>query len=292
MTPTNEPRARVIEANGLAHNVLEWDNARADTTVVLLHGFLDLAWSFERAALKLAARYHVVAPDFRGHGDTGWVGPGGYYYFPDYAADLARVLPAVTRARVFLVGHSMGGTVATYYTGAYPERVQKLALLEGVGPPDSDPNDAPARFLKHVQTVDELRAKQLRTLSSIAAATARLKEIYPRLDSEWAERLAEKATKPAPNGPPGHRIWKHDPLHRTRSPLLFSEAQYAAYIHRIRCPVLLVNGAESDIKFLHRKERHALYPNPQVRTLARAGHMMQLDQPETLADLLLEFFAG
>lgn len=290
MTQSNiDPRSRTIDANGLQHHVLEWDTADTDTTVVLLHGFLDLAWSFERTARKLAPNYHVIAPDFRGHGDTAWVGPGGYYYFPDYTADLARVLPALTRGRVFLVGHSMGGTVATYYTGTFPERVQKLVLLEGIGPPANKPEEAPARMLKHVQTVDEARAKPPRPLASIAAATARLRQIYPKLDEQWAARLAEKATRAAHDGP--GRLWKHDPLHRTRTPLLFHEAQYEAFIRRIACPVLLVDGADSDLPFLHDPRRQQLYPNARHRTLAGAGHMMQLDQPDALADILLDFFA-
>ena len=291
MTQPVEPIARTIEANGLRHNVLEWDIAGADTTVVLLHGFLDLAWSFEHVALKLAPRYHVIAPDLRGHGDTDWVGAGGYYYFPDYTADLARVLPALVRKRVYLVGHSMGGVVATQYTGTFPERVQKLALLEGTGPPGGNLADAPARMLKHIETVDEARARGIRPLDSLAAATERLRQIYQRLEPAWAARLAEKATRPAPDGPPGGRIWKHDPLHRTRSPLIFLLPLFEAFIKRIACPVLLVNAAESKFTFLHDPERQALFPNARVRTLADAGHMMQLDQPEALADMLLEFFA-
>lgn len=289
---SNEPRERVIEANGLRHHVLEWDVAGADITVVLLHGFLDLAWSFERVALELAPRYHVIAPDFRGHGDTGWVGAGGYYYFPDYTADLARLLPRLWRKRVCLVGHSMGGSVATQYAGTFPDQVHKLALLEGIGPPDGKPEDAPERLRKHIQTVDDVRAKSLKPLPSIAAAAERLREIYPRLDPAWAERLAEKATRPASDGPAGSRLWKHDPLHRTRSPLLFNLAQFQAFIARIHCPVLLVNGGESDLSFLHNPARQRLYPNARVQALPGAGHMMQLDRPEALADMLLEFFAA
>src|SRR5690606_24124500 len=218
-------------------------------------GFLELAWSFERVAQRLAPRYHVLAPDFRGHGDSGWVGAGGYYYFPAYTADLARLLPRLTRARTFLVGHSMGGTVATYYAGTFPERVHKLALLEGIGPPGTSPEDAPARLLEHVRTVDAVRAKALRPLPSLAAAAERLRRAYPGLDPAWSERLAAKATRPAPDGPPGSRLWKHDPLHRTRSPLLFSEAQFAAFCRRIACPVLIVDGADSDVRFAHDPER-------------------------------------
>lgn len=291
MSAASEPREHVIEANGLAQHVLEWDRRESDATVVLLHGFLDLAWSFERVAARLAAHYHVIAPDFRGHGDSGRVGAGGYYYFPDYTADLARLLPRFTRARTLLVGHSMGGTVATHYTGAFPERVHKLALLEGIGPPGGKPEDAPARLLEHVRSVDELRAKQLRPLPSLAAAAERLRRAYPGLDAAWAERLAEKATRPAPGAPPGSRFWKHDPLHRTRSPLLFSEAQFAAFARRIACPVLIVDAADSGIRFAHDPERKSLYPNARQRRIEGAGHMIQLDRPEALAAVLLEFFA-
>ena len=123
------------------------------------------------------------------------------------------------------------------------------------------------------------------------AAADRLRQIYQRLDPVWAERLAEKATRPAPDGPPGSRIWKHDPLHRTRSPLVFLLPMLEAFVNRIACPVLLVNAADSKFSFLHDPERQALYRDAQVRTLPDAGHMMQLDQPERLADMLLEFFA-
>src|SRR5712691_4431294 len=104
------PIERTIEANNLRHHVLEWSpDATSEATVVILHGFLYLACSFERVAVKLARHYHVIAPDFRGHGDSEHVGRGGYYYFPDYTADLARLLPKLTRKKLYVVGQSMGG---------------------------------------------------------------------------------------------------------------------------------------------------------------------------------------
>lgn len=282
---------RTIEANGLTHHVLVWnEGARPKVTVVLLHGFLDLSWSFERLATRLATRYHVVAPDFRGHGDSDRVGAGGYYYFPDYTADLARLLPQVAHERVNLVGHSMGGTVATHYAGAYPDKVARLALLEGIGPPAGDPDQAPQRLLQHIQTVDEARARAPRPLPSIDAAAERLRKAHSRLDAGWARLLAERATRPAPDGLPGSRLWKFDRLHRARSPLIFHASQFAAFARRIRCPVLLVNGAESTLRVTRDPERQALYTNRRVVTLPDAGHMLHLDRPDELAQLLLDFF--
>src|SRR5947207_3597120 len=101
MLPAMSPPTvrRVPLATGLAYNVLEWD-APSDHTVLLLHGFLDNAWTWQRlveSGLGLPA--HVVAPDWRGHGDSDWVGAGGYYHFLDYVADLASLVALVGRRR-------------------------------------------------------------------------------------------------------------------------------------------------------------------------------------------------
>jgi pimeloyl-ACP methyl ester carboxylesterase len=284
------PRERFIEANDLKHHVLEWDGAASDTTVVLLHGFLDLGWSFERLGARLADKYHVVAPDFRGHGDSQWVGAGGYYYFADYILDLTRLLPQLTRSRMFVVGHSMGGTAATYYTGLFPDQVEKLALLEGIGPPGDDPDIAPERILENIRTVDSMRARKPRVLNSLDTAVETLAHLYPRVARQWLREFARHATRPI-EGTPGELQWKYDPLHRTRSPMPFDERVFAAFIRRITCPVLLVDSIDQDVPTVSNPERQAQYKTATKHVLADSGHMMQLDQPERLAEMLLEFFA-
>lgn len=286
------PRRRFVDANGLQHHVLEWNDSVSDTTVVLLHGFLDLSWSFARVAPRLAQNYHVVAPDFRGHGDTQWVAAGGYYYFPDYILDLARLLPQLTRNRVYIVGHSMGGTVATYYTGLFPERVQKLVLLEGIGPPADDPANAPQRVLEHLRTVDTVRTRKPRVLKTLDEAVEALTHIYPRVDMQLLREYAEHATRPATVASEGSLQWKYDPLHRTRSPMPFDDRVFASFIRRIDCPVLLVDSADAIDAGTTNTARQALYTTAEKRVLADAGHMMQLDQPTSLAEMVLEFLAA
>src|SRR5690606_3653321 len=96
-----EPVSRSLQlGTGLRYHVLEWGGDRPDLdhTVVLLHGFLDLAWSWEPTVRAgLAGRFHIVAPDLRGHGDTDWVGPGGTYHFLDYMADVEEIVGALGR---------------------------------------------------------------------------------------------------------------------------------------------------------------------------------------------------
>ena len=96
--------------------------------------------------------FRVLAPDMRGFGDGARISVGGYYYFPDYVSDLAGILALEARAeRLFVIGHSMGATVVTYLAGAFPERVTKLALIDGVGPPHNEPDVAPIRMRRWIE---------------------------------------------------------------------------------------------------------------------------------------------
>ena len=133
-----QPNEMTIRAGGLEHHVLEWLPAgpAPDTTVLCCHGYLDIGRSWRPVAERLVeAGRRVVAFDWRGHARTEWIGAGGYYYFTDYIADLADMIDALVPGRLHLVGHSMGGGVAIHYAGAFPDRVERLVVMEGLGPP-------------------------------------------------------------------------------------------------------------------------------------------------------------
>ncbi|HEY8079264.1 MAG TPA: alpha/beta hydrolase, partial [Labilithrix sp.] len=150
-----------VLANGLEHNVLEW-NAASDAkprgAVLLVHGFMDAAATWDRVAPKLAAAgLRVLAPDMRGFGEGARVAPGGYYHFVDYVFDLADLALALSPEPFALVGHSMGGTVATMLAGTFPERVTRLVSMEGLGPPDHGFDAAPVRMRAWIEQVRALR---------------------------------------------------------------------------------------------------------------------------------------
>ena len=89
---------RRLLANRLSHHVIEWrPPGQSLGTVVLCHGYLDMAWSWRWVAEACAEKgYAVAAFDWRGHGETDWIGAGGYYHFPDYVLDLAELLPQLS----------------------------------------------------------------------------------------------------------------------------------------------------------------------------------------------------
>ncbi len=274
---------------GLDCHFLEWggDDATLDHTLVLVHGFLDLAWGWvPTVQAGLAGRFHVVACDVRGHGDSGRVGAGGYYHFMDYVADLAALCEKVGRARVTLIGHSMGGSVVSYLAGAMPELPHKVALLEGTGPPE-DGTTVPERVGSWIAAWKRARTRPQKAYPSLEAAAARLRQTDAKLGVDLSLWLAEKGTLPVPGG----RQWKHDPLHVTRGPYPFRLDVAEAHWRRTRCPVLLVEGSES--MFRHTPEeaarRRACFADARSVLIDGAAHMMARHRPEALAQVLAEF---
>ncbi|HKY08694.1 MAG TPA: alpha/beta hydrolase [Candidatus Binatia bacterium] len=286
----SEPRHRVVDSQGLAIHCLEWGDP-AGKPVVLVHGFLDQAysWKFFVDALMHRSRQPlwIVAPDCRGHGDSGWVGSGGYYHFPDYVFDLDCVIRDLGVTPFCLIGHSMGGTISFLYAGSFPERVGNLVLIEGVGPLGMNFADAPARMAGWIGELHARGRNHFREYTSVAAGAAQLQQTNPRLRKDDALDLARAAMKENANG---KWVWKFDPLHRTVSPQPFYTAQALEFFSRIACPTLIVNGEESrQTRRTDRQQRYDAIPDHRVVAIGRAGHMIHQDNPEELGTVIAAF---
>lgn len=286
----SEPRDHTIDVRGLKIHYLEWGKPGGEP-LILIHGFLDHARSWEPLVASLQNKsptpLWIVAPDCRGHGDSGWVGAGGYYHFSDYLFDLDSLIHALGSSSVSLIGHSMGGTISFLYAGTFPRQVRKLILAEGMGPLGMAFPDAPQRMKKWLSEVKTLRHKRTAEYSALEEAAQRLRRTNPRLKQELALRLAQWGMKRRPDG---KWVWKFDPLHRTTAPQLFYTGQAVEFFRRIECPVLLVQGKES---------RQTPRPDMQQRLEAiahhtcveikDAGHMIHHDNPDGLAEVIVRF---
>jgi pimeloyl-ACP methyl ester carboxylesterase len=283
------PTSRKLRlATGLDYHLLEWGPPGAPT-VVMVHGFLDLAWAFAQVAERLASSYRVVAIDWRGHGDSDWAGPGGYYHFMDYVADLDDVVAQVSPSDpVSVVAHSMGGTVALYWAGVRPAKCRRAVSLEGLGPPEM-PSVLPARTARWIDAWRETRGKPLKVMASLADAAARMRKHDPLLGDELALWLAERGTRAVDGG----FVWKHDPLHATQGPYPFRRDAAIEYWKAITAPVLYVEGAVSSFRFLGAEvdARLAVMKDARRATIEGAGHAIARHQPDRLAEVLREFLA-
>ena len=166
---------------------------RRGPAVVLLHGLMDNSAGFAPLLAALDDRgaldYDLIAPDWRGHGDS--EPTPGAYWFPNYLADLEALLATLgVTEPVVLVGHSMGGQIASLYAGARPERVAGLVALDSLNVPDSDPQDSPARYRDWLDTLAHGAAEAERVYDSVAAFAARLARRYPELDDAALQYLA------------------------------------------------------------------------------------------------------
>lgn len=285
-----EPRHQIVDSQGLAIHYLEWGEPFG-TPLVLVHGFLDQAhsWKFFAAELEKRARQpvRIIAPDCRGHGDSDWVGAGGYYHFPDYLFDLDCVIQSLGVTQFHLIGHSMGGTIAFLYSGSFPERIDNLVLIEGVGPVGMDFSDAPLRMKIWITEVRERGRRHFREYSNIAAGAGQLRQTNPRLTPEQALDLAQAGMK---QNDKGKWIWKFDPLHRTAAPQPFYTAQAVEFFRRIQCPVLIVDGSESrQTRRTDKQERYDAIANQRQIAIEHAGHMVHQDNPVKLAEAVLAF---
>jgi pimeloyl-ACP methyl ester carboxylesterase len=286
-------RRRPVEAavtvNDLRHHLTVWDGG-GSTTVLLLHGWLDhgRTWDFFVDALPASVDWHLVAPDWRGHGRSERVGPGGYYHFADYVRDLHVLAGQVRRERLYVVAHSMGAGVAALWLGAVPDAARRLVLVEGLGPPPVDADEVPLRMARWLDETAPFDADRFeKPMADVEHAARRLLRADPRLTPERAAHLARHGTVP---GPDGTVRWAYDPLHRTRSPMPMLSSVSGAFWRRLRIPMLYVGGADSPYNHPDLTARLDASPHVRRKLLPGAGHMVQHHDPVTLAAEVVAFF--
>lgn len=284
-------RERLVRANGLLHHVIEWGDEAAREVVLLAHGFLDLAWGFALIAPRLVREGRkVVAFDWRGHGESEWVGRGGYYHFVDYVLDLHELVPQISSVPLHLVGHSMGGTASTLYAATHPERIRTLSLLEGLGPPAEDVNKAPDRVKRWLTGVDAVRREtEPPKLRDLAHARERLLARNAELDPDFVTLLAEKGTRPHPSG--DGLAWRFDPLHRTASPMGFEITRFMQFVRLIEAPTLVIAG-EQGMRVGDDDVRLAALKHGKSAVIGGAGHMMHWTHAMQTAALLAAYLDG
>lgn len=271
-----------VVANGLEHHVVTWGDETADP-VLLLHGFMDAGATWDLVGPAIAsAGFRVLAPDLRGFGESGTAPRGAYYHFPDYVADLAALAP---KRPLRIVGHSMGGTVATLFSGSQPERVKALVLIEGVGPPDNVPEIAPDRMRRWLEQLASERTEK--PIASMDEAVKRLRGNHPHVPDDL---LRSRAVHLVRKDDSGTLRWAFDPLHRTTSPMPFFSSVYRAFAARVTCPVLFVGGGENGWHPSDEAERLAAFANHERIDIGGAGHMVHWTKPVDLARAILDFF--
>lgn len=282
------PREEFLELRGLRHRVLRWGPPDPDP-IVLLHGFQDCSDTFQFLVDALPRDWSFVGLDWRGFG--GSEGTGQSYWFPDYLADLEALLdalqstaPAASRGWR-IIGHSMGGNVASLYAGIRPERVSRLVSLEGFGLPRSVPADAPGRYR---QWLDQLRRPPRGSnYGSVEELATLLARRDPRLPPAHAAFVARAWTRE--EGPP--LALHFDPWHRLVNPVLYRREETEACWREITAPVLMVVGEESEYRPRLLEDGsdaafRAHFRRLTIASLPAVGHMLHHEDPVAVAGVI------
>lgn len=282
-----EPIARTFTSQGVTLSYLDWGNEKAPT-LVLVHGIRDHARSWDWVAQALRDRWHVIALDLRGHGDSEW-SPHGAYLTPYHLLDFIDLVDALQCETVSIMAHSFGGNPAVRYAALYPNRVDQLVLIDAMGP--SAPVIAHWDELGPLQRTRDWLEKQQqatnrppRRLASLDEAIERMAKANPQLSVEQARHLAVHGVREADGG----YQWKYDPRLGNFLPEDFA-VHLSAYWCEISAPTLICWGAGSWTTNPATDGTSDHFRNMQTATFEQAGHWIHHDQFDAFMKVLTAF---
>jgi len=273
--------------NGVWLHFQDWPALRSESrglsdgpeTALFLHGLTQQSHAFDAVAARLIRRHRCLALDFRGRGESEWA--DGTYVIPQYVADALALLDELELGAVHVVGTSLGGLVGLSLASVAPERLRSL-VLNDIGP-EIDPRGA-ARIAAYAGSVPERFPDFDAAVSWALAQYAWL----TGLPAETVTEVIRWAVRRAPGG--GWRLKVDPAIGRAPRPTPVTARAAAttwwAALEALRCPILTVRGAQSDI--LSREIAAAMAARqPRLRhvEVESVGHAPTLSEPAVVAAL-------
>ena len=252
--------------------------------IVALHGWLDNAASFEPLA-GYFADYQIIALDFAGHGKSEHRALGAHYHLVDNVQDLHEAIVYLGLQDVSIVGHSMGGIIASMYAACFPEMVKKLVVIESFGPLTLEPRSSASQLRKSIDSRMAGAAKTPRHPDSMDTAV-KARMMAGKMQTSSAELLMQRNIDVS-----GEALrWRTDPRLRTISSLRLTDEQADSFIESVTCPWLTILGAEGFEKLrVNLEKRKYLAPDMKAVTCP-GGHHLHMDNPAPVAEKIIGFF--
>jgi len=255
--------------------------------LLCLHGWLDNAASFLPLAPHLSD-FDVVALDLPGHGASDHRAPGYDYAFVDWVHDVLDAMDALGWERADLLGHSMGGAIASSLAAAAPERVRRLVLVEALGPISGDPAQAGERLRTAVAARRALAPRPDRVIPDLETAVA-ARLAATRMTADAARLIVERNLRQVEGG----HAWRSDPRLTLPSSLRLAEETVQSMLRAIEAPVLVIAAEPSPPFFPKaiREARLACLADGRVQTFD-GGHHLHMEQAPAVAAPILGFLRG
>ena len=236
MTTTRKPEPRHIDAWGLSLAGQFWPGE--GVPVVALHGWLDNSNSFVPLAEQLGQP--LLATDAAGHGLSAHRPEGAATHFIDHVRDVLAWLDACGWQQIDLVGHSMGAGIACLFAASFPERVRKLVLIEGLGPPSTPAEKVAETLKKAIADMQALPGKRKPIYPDRQAAVEARTGGFGGLDHDSAALLCERGLIDVDGGV----TWCTDARLRLTSSMRLTEPQIEGFLRAIAAPTLLIVGEQ------------------------------------------------
>lgn len=280
---TNVPYTDIeIKTSHFRYGARRWGDASGIRTIGL-HGWLDNAATFDHLA-PLLTDLDLVSLDFPGHGYSAHRPKGMKYHYLDYVADVINVADSLRWDSFLLLGHSMGAGVASVTAASFPERVEKVILIEGIGPMARDPEksaDYLARSIQQMKTIATKLPPLFDDKQKMVDARARVGD----MERSSVETLVARSIVELEKG----ITWRSDPRVKVSSPSYLTEDQVNAFLSAIQAETLLItaeNGLFKERDYLSRRIENV----KRIKHIKlEGGHHLHLDEPAAVAAAIISF---
>jgi pimeloyl-ACP methyl ester carboxylesterase len=262
-------------------HVTEWGDANNPNVLMCVHGLTRCGRDFDTLAQALCDRYRVICPDVVGRGESDWLQHKSDYSYPQYVADMVRVIAKSGARHVDWVGTSMGGIIGMILAAQPNTPVQRL-VLNDVG--SSIPQASIARIAMYVgvsplfKSIDEA-VQAVRLVSPFGLLT----------DHQWVALTLPLLQKTAT----GMWQFRYDPAIGDafrQAPV--ADVDLSMFWDAVTCPVLVTRGAQSDLLLPATFDAMCARPNVSGVTFADTGHAPMFQSAETIAPVLAFLLGG
>lgn len=257
--------------------------ATDNTMIIALHGWLDNAASFKFLADYLP-QHSITAIDMVGHGHSPHRSPDASYHLMDWVQDLYQVIESLQLQKVVLLGHSLGGIVASIFASCFPEKVKKLVMIEAGGPLTKLESSSHEQIRESILSRDAVEKKVTRSPKDFESVV-RARMLAGDFGRQIAYTLMDRNIVRE-----GDTLrWRSDPRLRTISSLRLTDPQAENIIASIECPtqVILGDSGFEKVKLLI-DARYKLFKNITLSKVS-GGHHCHMEYPESVAGKIVDF---
>lgn len=269
----------------------EW-NPDGETLVFALHGWLDNLATFESLA-KYMPNVRFIAVDSPGHGHSAHIREDKAYHFIDGVYLIDDLIEHFGQEAANLLGHSMGGALASIYASVQPQRVKTLLLIEALGPVTTREEKFPETLrnsIIHRRALKDKRKPFYKSFNLALEARAEVSKISPELIKPLVERALTSIQHSSDQQISGY-TWRADSRLRSSSAMRMTEKQLRCLLPEITAPTLLIEGKQGLLQMAeakHIQKRKALVQNLEVE-LMDGGHHLHLEYPKKIAMIINNF---